>query len=372
MIRKDRAWIELSRSHLKQNVKALQALLPSECRLMPVVKANAYGHGAALIALALQSMGIREFGVATVTEAITLRHAGVRGDILILGYTHPDQFPMLNRYDLIQTVVDGAYAGLLHEFGHEVRVHVAVDTGMHRLGERWENLPAILQIWQYRNLRIEGVFSHLCTADGMEEPDKAFANRQMKAFHEVVAALHGNGANNFSIHLQGSYGVLNYLGYPYDYARVGIALYGMLSEMSDETLCKPECRPVLTLKARISSIKDIAPGESIGYGQAYLAAERKKIAVLTIGYADGVPRNISGKGYVLCRQAKAGIIGRICMDQMFVDITDCIGARAGDEVILIGRSGDQEITAGMMAKWSDTITNEIVSRLGERLEREVV
>lgn len=364
-----RAWIELDREALRQNVGKLRSLLKEGCQLMPVVKADAYGHGAALISRELNALGIRSFCVATVTEGILLRQKGVRGEILVLGYTHPEQFPLLRRYRLTQTVLDYPYARILNGFGKKITVHVKIDTGMHRLGVRCDSREDILRIFHCKNLRIKGVFTHLCAADSAGQEARAFTLAQGASFYKVVSRLQESGFSGFQTHLQASSGLLQYPELGGDYARTGIALYGLLSSRpaagEDEGL-----RPVLSLKARVAGVKWLYQGESAGYGPDYTAVRDMKIAVIAIGYADGIPRALSqGRGNVLLHGKKAPVIGRICMDQMIVDVSDIPETVPGDAAVIIGRDGQLEITAYDLAQECGTITNEILSRLGARLER---
>lgn len=380
MYQKGRAWIELDLANLEHNVNYLKSLLPGDCKLMPAVKANAYGHGAVLITKALQKMGISDYCVASVEEGIELRNAGIAGNILILGYTHPRQIEQLVEHDLTQTVVDSNYAKQLSDHGKTVQVHIGIDTGMHRLGIDWEDMESIQKIWEYQNLKVTGVFSHLCAADGITQKEKDYTREQIQRFENVVNQLKQEGKTGFVTHLQGSYGILNYPECRFDYARPGIALYGIFSSFAEyreqekekqkkEIQNQGKLSPVLSLKTRVESVRTLEKGESAGYGMAYTAASRRKIAVLSIGYADGIPREIAGKAYVLCRGKKATVIGRICMDQMLVDVTDIPDIISGDEVVLIGRSEKEQIPAEAYAEWTDSISNEVVSRLGLRLER---
>lgn len=369
MYQKGRAWIELSREHLNDNIRQFRLLLPADCALMPAVKANAYGHGAPLIAGALQEQGIHSFCVASAAEGIELRHAGIQGEILVLGYTHPGQFSDLIHYGLSQTVVDLDYAREMQEDGRRFTVHIGIDTGMHRLGERWDNREGILEIFQMPNLKVTGIYSHLCASDGASQWERAYTLEQIRHFEAVVEELHREGIFGFKCHLQGSYGILNYSELCFDYARAGIALYGILSAKEDKVNTPLKLRPVLSLKARIETVKVLYQGEGAGYGLAYRTGEDRKIGALSIGYADGIPRSLSNCGYVLCHGRKAPVIGRICMDQMLVDLTGVPEVKAGDEAILIGKSGNLEIRAEDLAGWAGTISNEILSRLGGRLER---
>ncbi|MCI9136282.1 MAG: serine racemase VanT catalytic subunit [Lachnospiraceae bacterium] len=369
MYQKGRAWIELDMEHLKHNTEQFRRLLPKDCALMPAVKANAYGHGAVPVSRALQEHGVKSFCVASAAEGIELREAGITGEILVLSYSHPEQFRDLLAYDLTQTVVDGNYAEELHRDGRKFTVHVGVDTGMHRLGERWENIEEIVRIFQFSNLKVTGIYSHLCVSDGITQAERAYTLEQIHHFEHVAEELHRRGFHGFKCHLQGSYGILNYSELCFDYARAGIALYGILSGKSDWVNAAVDLKPVLSLKARVESVKMLYQGESAGYGLTYSAGKNRKIGILSIGYADGVPRNLSNCGYVLCKGKAAPIVGRICMDQMMVDFSGIEQVKAGDEAVLIGKSGELEIRAEDMAQWAGTISNEILSRMGERLER---
>lgn len=302
-----------------------------------------------------------------------LRKNKIKGDILILGYTRPDQFPLLCRYHLIQTVVDYSYAQLLNQYGKKMRVHVGIDTGMHRLGERFENLEELCEIFGMKNLIIEGAYTHLSTSDSTSVEDQEYVAMQAEAFYRTMDELKARGLTCPKIHLQASYGLLNYPQYSGNYVRAGIALYGVLSTQEDLEACKQPLLPVLSLKVRVAAVKNLYRGEGAGYDLGFVAPSPMKIAVLTIGYADGLPRSLSyGKGRVLINGFKARIIGRICMDQTLVDITGAGNVQAGDVAVVIGKSRGIEITAGEMAKQGNTITNEILSRLGERLERYVI
>ena len=367
---KSRAWIEISRENLRHNVGQLRALLPKGCELMPVLKANAYGHGAAMIAKELQKLGVQAFCVATALEGVELRQSGIRGEILVLGYTHPEQFSLLRRYRLTQTVVDFDYAQVLNGYGKEIRVHIGVDTGMHRLGENWENLNRIRHLFHLRNLRVAGIFTHLCAADGENEEDQAFTAMQAQRFYRTVENIETSECTSLKAHILGSYGLFHYPELAGNYARTGIALYGLLSSEEDLSRCPVNLRPVLSLKARVATVKELRAGESAGYNRAFTALRQTRTATLAIGYADGLPRALScGVGSVLINGRRAPIIGKICMDQTLVDVTGIPDVRPGDAAVVIGESGEESISACDLAKQAGTITNEILSRLGPRLER---
>ncbi len=365
-----RAWIELDRRALEHNVLTLRALLPEGCALMPVLKANAYGHGAVPVAKAMNRMGINAFCVACLSEGIELRKNGVRGEILILGYTHPKQFSLLHRYRLTQTVVDFDYAVKLNQYGKRLSVHLGIDTGMHRLGERAEHMDRLCSILKMRNLTVRAAFTHLCTDGADDDESRAFTRKQARKFFDTVDALKKRGFVLPKVHLLSSYGALNYPEFAGDYARVGIALYGLKSSEKDYDRFTADLHPLLSLKARVASIRELCSGESAGYDFAFTASRPTKIATLAIGYADGLPRALScGNGFALINGKRAPVAGLICMDQAMVDVTDIPGVCEGDTAVLIGTSGEERISAYEVADRAHTITNEILSRLGGRVSR---
>lgn len=373
-----RAWIELDPEALKQNVEFLQSRLPKSCRFMPAVKAEAYGHGACLIAEQLTKMGIDSFCVACVDEAVSLRLHGIEGEILILGYTHPAQFPLLQQYHLSQTIVDASYAALLDQYGKECAytfpVHLAIDTGMHRLGEPFDRTDTICRLFHLKHLKIDGIFTHLSADDSLAPEACAFTRMQVEHFNQVLTAIKKQGLSLPKVHMLASYGILNYPELGGDYARPGIALYGVVSTPEDSLIWSRYLSPVLSLKCRIASVRDLKAGDCAGYGVDYHAPKDMRIATLTIGYADGLPRDLSnGTGSVLIHGHRAPIVGRICMDQTLVDISNIPEAiSAGDIAVLIGTSGALQIRAEEVAGQSGSITNELLSRLGVRLPRLVI
>lgn len=353
MMEKSRAWIEIDRAALRHNVEFLQKRLPTGCTLMPAVKANAYGHGAVPVARECQTMGVDAFCVATVEEGIELRENGIRGTILVLGWTDPRLAVLLHEHKLTPTVVGLAYAQELDRLGKPIRVHIKVDTGMHRLGLHWEDVEGMAGIFSCKNLRVTGAFTHIC-ADSM-------AREQGRRFYRAVAGLRERGHAIPQIHLLASEGLLNHPELGGDYARVGLALYGIGA---------PDLRPVLSLKARVAQVRELPAGEGTGYELQFTSQRPSRIAVLTIGYGDGLPRSLScGIGSVLLHGKRAPIAGLVCMDQTMVDVTGIPHVSPGDTAVVIGKSGGLEITAAQVAEWAGTIPNEILSRLGERVGR---
>ncbi len=360
-----RAWKELQFENLAWNVEHLKALLPEGCSFMAVVKADAYGHGAVPVCTYLNRIGIRAFAVATIQEAVKLRKAGSKGEILILGYTPPQEAYLLTSYDLIQTAVDCAHARALNAAApYPVKVHLKLDTGMHRLGERAEHIDALAALFTLPRLRILGMYSHLCAADSQEIDDILFTRSQISSFLRTAQVLREKDCDPGKLHLQSSYGVLNYPGLPLDYARFGIAMYGLLSSPDQKLLERVPLRPVLSLHARIASVRDLKPGETVSYGRHFRAEAPMRVAAVTIGYADGLPRSLSGKDLpVLLHGRRTRVLGNICMDQLIIDVTHIPDARPGDCVTLLGTDGSFTLRAEEMAEKAGTITNELMSRL---------
>lgn len=362
-----RAWVEIDLNAFVHNAIALKERLPEKCELMAVVKANAYGHGDVEAAKALNKAGFHTFAVATLAEGIRLRRRGIKGEILILGFTNPSDVNYLTKYQLTQTVLNYDYGRALNESSKQVKVHIKIDTGMHRLGEDYNGYDSLEHIYELKNLKIEGTFTHLCTSDSLKDVDITFSRLQIERFYEAIRYLQAKGYNTGKLHIQSSYGILNYPELECDYARVGIALYGVLSDRNNTRL-SIDLKPVLSLKARVGIIKDINANESVSYGRLFTTEHNMKIATVTIGYADGLPRNLfEADTYVLLHSQKAPIIGRICMDQLIIDVTGISDVKPNDIVTIIGKDGDEQIYCEDFAVQCGTISNEILSRLGGRL-----
>ena len=339
--------------------------------MMAVVKADAYGHGALPVARTLAREGVDLFAVACLAEGIALRKGGVRGKILILGWSDPAQAPLLRRWRLCTTVTDAQHGRALSAQGVPLHVHLAVDTGMHRLGIPAEETTQLAEMFALPNLHVEGVYSHLCTSDGDTPADKEFARRQTETFTHTLAMMQGLGLDPGLTHLQASYGVLNpgcVQGQRFDAARLGVILYGVRSDSTPVENPLP-LRPVLSLRARVAAVHQLQAGEGAGYGLAFTARRDTCLAVLAIGYADGLPRDYADKeGVVLLQGRHCPVVGRVCMDQMLVDATGLPEQpRAGQIATLIGTDGEVTLRAEEVAAACGTITNELLSRLGPRL-----
>ena len=369
-----RARAEIDRSALAHNIGRLTKLLPSGCELMAVVKANAYGHGDVLTARVCMENGVKAFAVATLAEGIRLRRAGIKGEILILGWTPPEQSRTLARWRLTQAVVGPAYARALNDSGCRVKVHLAIDTGMHRLGFSWDGGDSLLTACGLKRLRVTGLFTHLAFSESLAPDAVRHTQEQLGRFRQAAELVTAAGYGPLALHALSSYGLLNYPPQSgMAYARPGIALYGVLSRPDEQVGTPPDLRPVLSLRAKIARIHALSPGDCAGYDGAFAPSSPARVAAVTIGYADGYPRSLSnGRGRVLIRGKFAPVAGLICMDQLLVDVTGIPEAREGDTVTLIGRDGENSLTAEEVAQAAGTITNELLSRLGERITRVLI
>ena len=344
---KDRAWIEIDLDNLVNNISEIKKIISPKTKIMAVVKANAYGHGALLTARKLSEIGITDFAVATLEEGIYLRKNNIQGNILILGFTNFDDLKYVMKYDLIQTIIDYDYSEKIKELNFNDK------------------------IYENEKLNILGTFSHLCVADSNTKENIDFTNRQIELFNETIKRIKTKGYDTGKVHLQSSYGVINYTGLDYDYVRVGILMYGINSSYESYQLTHLNLKPVLSLKARITSVKEINKNDSVSYGRTYIVTENRKIASVSIGYADGIPRNLSNQNMqVKINESYGTVIGRICMDQLLIDISNISNVKVGDIITIIGE--DKNITAEQVADKADTITNELLCRLGDRLARIIV
>ena len=362
-----RAWREIDLDALAHNAAVLQESLPPGQRLMAVVKADAYGHGATQVCRRLWKEGIHTFAVACLAEGIALRKEGIRGTILILGYTAPEEAPLLHRWWLTQAVVDVGHGEALNAQGKKVQVHLALDTGMHRLGIPADDWEAISTMYALPNLKIKGIFSHLCVSDSLAEKDIAYTKRQTERFFDTVAWMREQGFDPGKTHIQASYGIWNLPPQPCAYARAGIALYGVRSD-SGPVRRELDLRPVLSLRARVAQVQRLKAGEGAGYGLDFQAERNTILAVVTVGYGDGLPRELSQRGgEALIHGFRCPMVGRMCMDQLFLDVTGLPDVAPGDVVTILGTDGEQAIRAEEMAGQCNTITNELLSQLCFRL-----
>lgn len=360
--------MEINLSNLEHNYGALCSLMPQGCKMMAVVKADAYGHGAVRIAKHLNGIGVKSFAVSSIEEGIELRKNGVIGEVLILGWTSPKLASELKGFSLTQAIIDYTYAIELNRTGIRIDVQAAIDTGMHRIGIPYDKIDKIISIFNLDNLNITGIYTHLCSVKSLSEEAAVFTKMQTDRFDSVIDSLKEAGIPTTAAHAQSSYGLLNYPEIRYDYVRIGDALYGMADNnfyrAGDIVL-----KPVMSLKSRVIHIGKIKKGETIGYGNSFTALRDSEIAVLSIGFADGISRSISREAYVLINGYRAKAVGSVCMDLMFADITDIGHVKAGDEAVLIGEDIDEKISTVEFAGFSGTIPGEAISRLNTRIKR---
>ncbi|MBR6336298.1 MAG: alanine racemase [Ruminococcus sp.] len=361
---------------VSRNLENYKAYLRPGTELMCVVKASCYGHSdRAIVPYLQQKHGVRYFAVSNITEAIRLRECGITGDILILGYTCPDEAQHLAEHNIIQALTEYSYAEALNEKagGRKIRCHAAIDTGMTRIGVRGtaaQCADEIEKMSRLENISLEGVFTHFAVADSDGEDNYAYPDMQQQKILDVTAELKKRGVALKHSHFMNSAAGVYRNDERSTLARLGIILYGLMPNTA-----KPlpfELSPVMTLRATISMIKTVEAGTQVSYGRTYTASRPTRLATITCGYADGYPRALSNKGYVLIGGKKAPITGRVCMDQFMCDVTDIEDAHVGDYATLIGRSGDEVITADDIADMTGTIGYEIVCGIASRVPRVIM
>lgn len=365
-----RVYAEINLDAIVKNVDNLMALTKENTGALAVVKADGYGHGDVAVAKAV-AQKVTGYAVATLDEAVNLRENGVKKPILVLGYVDPYEFDILVSHEITATVFDVETAQLLADAARvqkkQAHCHIKVDTGMRRIGlEPDENGIAIVkQITALKELSADGIFTHFAASD---ETDKTSAEHQFKLFTDFTGRLEKEGIHFTYRHCANSAAVIDMPQVDLDMVRLGIAMYGMYP--SDEVKKeKVELFPALDLKSHITMVKEIPAGEKVSYGGTFTTTRTTKLATVSVGYGDGYPRALSSKGYVLVRGQKAPIVGRVCMDQMMVDVTDIENVTRADIVTLIGKDGDAEITVEGIAALAGTFNYEFVCDLGKRIPR---
>ena len=354
---------------IKSNFDSLKSRVPSSVKTMAVVKANAYGHGAIRVAKELEKKA-DYFAVAVIEEAIELRDGGIKNPILILSYTSPYQFEALINNELIPSVYRYEDAEMLSQeacrLGKTAVIHIAVDTGMSRIGfkDSEKSADTVKKISELPNIRIEGIFSHFACADA---EDKTCALGQKKRFDNFIAMLEERGLTIPVKHICNSASIIDF-DFSYDMVRMGISLYGLYpsDEVKKDSV---SLTPAMEVVSHIIHIKEIEAGTGVGYGHIYIAPEKRKIATVCIGYADGFNRAFSNKGYVLINGKKAPITGKVCMDQIMVDITDIKDAKIGDHVIIMGSSNGETVTAEQLGQMCESFNYEVVCTFMPRVMR---
>lgn len=363
------AYIEINLKMLEDNIKSIKSILSDRTDIIAVVKGNAYGHGVVDISKHLNSIGIFNFAVSSLDEAVILRENKIEGDILVFGYTNPKRALELEKYSISQTIVSFEYAEELQKTGIPIKCHLKVDTGMNRQGVNCGNIDEIIHIFKMKNLNVSGIYSHLSASDSLIKEDIEFTQNQISKFDRVVTRIRLEGFNP-KAHIQSSYGALNYNKKSYDFVRIGILMYGSLTSPGNNPLIDLHLKPILSLKAPIVSVNKTKKGDRIGYGNNFIAERDMITALIPIGYTDGIDRSLSFKdGEVLIKNKRVKIVGKISMDNMIIDITDIGNVNTGDIAVLIGKDESEEITAIELAEKTDSITPEIFSSLSYRLDR---
>lgn len=369
-----RAWVEIDLAALRHNVRQLVAHLQGQATLMAVVKADAYGHGAVTVAREALRAGARWLGVATVPEGMELRQAGIQAPILVMGAINSgEEVQAIAQWQLQPTVVSPQQALIFSETLSQLApsdrpplpVHLKLDTGMARLGFEWQRAAEFVAFVQRQPyLAIASLYSHLATADS---PDASILNQQHQRFQGAIAQLQGSGHPLPKLHFANSAATLGSPHLHYDMVRVGLALYGFYpAPHLRDTLA---LQPVMQVKARITHVKSIEAGTGVSYGHEFVADRPLRIAVVGIGYADGVPRALSNRMSVLIQGQPVRQIGNITMDQLMIDVTGLPDLQAGDAVTLLGQSADATITADDWASLTGTISWEILCGFKHRLPR---
>ncbi len=371
-----RLWAEIDMDAARHNFLCVRSLIGEETKLCCVVKANAYGHGALCLSRLYEKLGADAFAVSNIEEAMQLRKGGIKKDILILGYTPAECARYLIEYGLTQTVYSYEYASELdkqlsaHGEGVCLPIHIKLDSGMGRLGFSCKDgsvSEGVENVLKMQTMNTVGIFTHFALADGGESGD-AYTRKQYKSFTSAVEGLKKNGIDIPCVHCANSASVLDFPEYDVNMVRAGIVLYGI--SPSKDIRRSSDLKPVMSLRSVISFVKEVERGESISYGCTFTAEKKMRIATVPVGYADGYLRsNGNGRTYMLVRGKRAYIVGRICMDQLMLDVTDIDGVCMGDVVTVIGRDGDEEISADMIAERNGTIPYEILCGVGERVPR---
>lgn len=367
-----RVYAKIDLDAVAWNMEQMKKNLKEGTEMVAVIKTDGYGHGAVQVAAMLESYDyVWGYAVATLDEAVVLRAAEIQKPILVLGCIFPDQYWEMLKYEIRMNVytkeMAEAISALAVEKGEQAYVHIKLDTGMARLGFSAEesSIEEIKEIAELPNLVLEGVFTHFAKAD---EEDKTFTMMQLEKFEWMTQRLEEEGVTFPYVHASNSAGIIDVRRADYNLVRAGIAIYGLYpSEEVDKE--KVQLKPALSLKSHIAFVKDIPAGTPVSYGGDFVSEHQMRIATIPIGYGDGYPRSLSDTGYVLIRGKKAPIIGRICMDQFMVDVSDIPEVKFGDKVTLIGRDQEEYLPVEKLSELSGRFNYEFVCDLGKRIPR---
>jgi alanine racemase len=369
---KAHSWAEIRLADIAYNIAQLRRCIGDDTLFMAVVKADGYGHGAYRVAQTAIDAGARWLGVAIAEEGVELRDKGIDAPILVLGGIMPYEAEEVVASGLCQTVftldVAKALSDASAKQGKNADVHIKVDTGMGRVGVRpgIELEQLIEGLLKLPGININGMFTHFAESDAC---DKAFTGGQISLFRQAVNQAESMGVGPLILHAANSAAIMDYSDARFNMVRGGISIYGYYPSNEIDNPQKIDLKPALSWKARVVYVKDVPAGTPISYGRTFTTQRPSKIATISAGYADGYRRQLSNKGCVLIRGSRAPVIGRVCMDQFMVDVTDIPGVAAGDEVVLIGGQGNETITADELAELCDTISYEILTSIGPRVPR---
>lgn len=362
-------WVEIDLNALRHNLLAVKKRVGPQIKILGIVKADAYGHGDYEVSRVLLNNGVEMLGIAILEEGIQLRDKGINAPLLILGGIFEEQIDSIIHYDLIPTVYDLKLAEVLSKkaayFNKKLKVHVYVDTGMGSIGVKHDNAVEFVKfVKDLKNLIIEGIYTHCSSSD---EKDSAFTNLQIKRFRDVLDALDTSKVRIPLRHMANSGAILGYPESYFNTVRPGLSLYGLYP--SEDVSRDIGIRPVMSFKTRIIHIKDMESGDVVGYSRVYRIAKPTRVATLPLGYDDGYNRLLSNQGEVIIRGKRASIIGRVCMDQCFVDVTNIKDVFVGDEVVLYGSQAQETISVESIAKQLNTIPYEVTCSISKRVPK---
>ena len=362
-------WVEIDLNALRHNLLAIRKWVGPQIKILGIVKADAYGHGDYEVSRVLLSNGVEMLGIAILEEGIQLRDKGIKAPLLLLGGIFEEQIDTVIQYGLTPTVYDLKLAEVLSKkanyFNKIVKVHVYVDTGMGSIGMKYNKaVEFVKSLEDMKNLFIDGIYTHCSCSD---EKESECTNLQIKRFRDILAALDTLKVCIPLRHMANSGAILGYPESYFNMVRPGLSLYGLYP--SEDVSRDVGIKPVMSFKTRIIHIKDMDAGDVVGYGRTYRIAKPTRVATLPMGYDDGYSRLLSNQGKVIIRGKKASIIGRVCMDQCFIDVTDIKDVSVGDEVVLYGNQGKETISIGSVAKQLNTIPYEVICSISNRVPR---
>lgn len=365
-----RTYAKIDLEAILHNINEVKKRIGHRVKVMAVIKADGYGHGATSLGDFLENV-VDYYAVATIEEAIELREHGIRLPILILGYTSPSQYSRIVENEITQTIYNVEMAKEMSKAGKtcgkNAKVHIALDTGMTRIGISPDEagILEVEKIFTLSNLVIEGLFTHFACAD---EADKSYSELQMNRYDKFVELLEQKGLHIPIKHMCNSAGIMEFAHHRFDMVRSGIITYGLYpSEEIKKNVIR--LKPALEWKTHIVNVRNIEPGRGVSYGATYITKRKSKIATISVGYADGYPRALSSKGRVLIHGNYAPIIGRICMDQMMVDVTHIDDVKVEDEVTLVGEEKNNSISVEELANAAGSFNYEFICGIGKRVSR---